>query len=249
MLERGLIIGGRIVPGTEGRVHRDPRAWWSAGDFGTRPRARTLDLLVGHWTGGEAGVTSYADDGPIVVASMRGRTAKATGEPLRVSIAFVVGACAPDDELAPIWQCLDPATTAAVHVARGDVNARSVGVEIVSCGVPSPFDTRQRPTDDVVVNGRLTRICSFYAGQLRSFVWLADVLASVRSHGIEIPRRVPVELESPIAHPRRRRFALREQRRWRGAQEHLHVPRTTKIDAAGELVTALLVSGWEGAGV
>jgi hypothetical protein len=248
-VERGLIVGGRVVPGTEGRVLRDSRAWWNAGDFGTRPRAPSIDLLVGHWTGGEAGVTSYADDGPVVVANMRARTSKSTGRPLRVSITFVIGACGSADEHAMIWQCLDPAEVAAIHVGRSDVNARSIGVELVSCGIPSPFDTRRRPTDDVVVNGRLVRICSFYAGQLASFVWLADVLASARSHGIEIPRSVPIEAKSPIAHPRRRRFTLAEQRRWRGAQEHLHVPGTTKIDAAGELVTALRVSGWDGAAV
>ena len=45
-VEHGIVVGGRVIPGTE-RVIRDSRAWWTEGRE-TRPRAgATIDMLIG----------------------------------------------------------------------------------------------------------------------------------------------------------------------------------------------------------
>lgn len=232
----GLLVAGEVVPGTEW-VRRDPDAWWSPGERGTRKRAKVVDLLCGHWTGGEATTRSYDDDGPAVVRGMKARR-RADGSPLNVGIAFVIGACGAEDDFAPVWQTADPGRIATVHVGRGDVNARSIGVEVVSAGMPGKFDVRDRPRARVELLGKVRDVLRFYPGQVRTWARLAGALASLEGHaGIAIPRRVPGFLGG-------RRMALRELRRWSGVIEHLHVPGTTKTDAAGMLCHALADAGW-----
>lgn len=233
----GLIIAGELVPGTDW-IRRDPSAWWRCGERGTRRRADTIDLLVGHWTGGEATLRSYDDDGPHVVRSMKGRK-RADGRPLNVGIHFVIGACDHEDEIAPVWQTADPGEVATVHVGQGWINARSIGVEVVSAGRPGPADVRSRPRLAVPLLGKAETVLAFYPGQLRAWVRLAETLAALDGRGgICIPRHVPETLAC-------RRFTVPEAKRWRGAMEHLHCPGTTKRDAGGLLVEALLDAGWE----
>lgn len=241
--ERGLLIAGEVIPGTDW-VRRDPRYWWTSGR-GTRPRARVVDLLVGHWTAGEAGtrdpdgaapLTEYDDDGPRVVRVMRSR--KRNGRPLNVGIHFVIGACDPSESYAPIWQTADPGEVATVHLGTGTLNARSIGVEVVSAGLPGPLDHRSRPRVRVPLLGRQQEVLAFFPGQLRTWVALAEAVARLEGRaGVHLPRRVP-------SFGAERRFSAAEARGYAGAMEHLHSPRTRKIDAGGLLVAALRDAGW-----
>lgn len=243
--ERGLVIAGEVVPATEW-IRRDPAHWWSSGR-GTRRRAETVDLLVGHWTAGEAGtrdhdgdgpLTAYDDDGPRVVRVMRGRKNGRTGAPLNVGIHFVIGACDPASDFAPIWQTADPGLTATVHLGSGWINARSIGVEVVSAGLPGPADVRRRPRARVPLLGREVEVLRFYRGQIATWVALAELLAALDGErGIRIPRVVP-------AFGADRRFTAEELRGYAGAMEHLHAPGTRKIDAGGTLIAALAAAGW-----
>lgn len=234
-MKTGFLLSGDVAPGTDW-IRRDD-AYFFHGGRGTRPRAPVVRKLVGHWTGGEAGITSYDDDGPRVVRVMRSRK-RDDGTPLNVGIHFVIGACGPDDEYASVWQTADPGRLATVHVGRGDINRDSVGVEVVSCGMPGDADVRKRPTQRVPLLGRQRIVSQFYGGQLRSWVRLAELLASMDGEGgIRIPRRVP-------AFGAQRRMTVAEVRAWAGAMEHLHVPGTTKIDAGGMLVRELETAGW-----
>jgi hypothetical protein len=89
-----------------------------------------------------------------------------------------------------------------------------------------------------VSTGRVRTVLAFYPGQVRAWVRLADTLVILAGRGgVRIPPRVPSYGASA-------RFGRVAARRWAGAMEHLHVPRTTKIDAAGLLVDALASAGW-----
>lgn len=252
VIEHGLAVGGQVVPGTE-RVIRDltlsddtrlrgrMRAFWDAGEFGTMPRAPIVNKLVGHWTGGEASSRRYDDDGPFAVSGTKLRKGQ-SGGPLKASYHFLIGACAPDDEWAPIWQTCD-LTVACVHVGLRSVYKSSIGVEIVNAGLPAK-EARPREKLARVVAGRSITVLGYYPGQLRSWVWLANTLATsalARQARVEIPRFVPCAASGA---PYSRRFTVAVQRSWLGAQEHFHVPTTTKLDAGTLLVDALRRDGW-----
>lgn len=238
----GLLIEDRVIEfaGCE-RIRRDSRAWWPAGHYSTEPRGGDISVLCWHWTGGEAGLRSYDDDAPRVVAAMQARKSSADPtKPLRVSVQFVIGACDEDpDADALIWQTMDLGASTAIHVGDRVINRRSIGVEVVSCGFSGgETDTRKRPSRDVYIAGRRVKIARFYDGQMRAIAWLATVLSSaddvdsdlataLRRARISIPRLVPQRRGQLLS----QRFTQREARTWRGAMEHLHSPSTTKIDA------------------
>jgi hypothetical protein len=181
---------------------------------------------------------------------MRNRVSRRTGKPLNVGVHFVVGACDPEAEFAPTWQLADPGLVATTHLGLGWLNARSVGVEVVSAGVPGPANSRGRREILTPLFGRSRRFLEFFPGQLRSWVRLADALAAGSlPGGIQIPRRVPRDVDGmlPGAPPRvmtARRFSEDEARLWSGAAEHYLTPGTKKIDAAGLLIGALADAGW-----
>jgi hypothetical protein len=236
-LSRGLVVAGDIVPGTDW-ILRDAEHFFTPGKLGTRPRAAFTDLLIGHWTAGEAGAKRYDDDGPHVVRVMRARK-RTDGSALNVGIHFVIGACEPDALYAPVWQTADPGLCATTHVGRPEVNKRSIGVEVVSAGMPGKLDLRSRPLVRTSILGRTRNVLAFFPGQLRAWTRLAEMLASLDGReGIAIPRVVPAFGAS-------RRFAHAEIGRYSGALEHLHVPGTSKIDAGGLLIGALADAGWE----
>lgn len=233
MITRGLVIGGVVVPETE-RIMVDSDAFFTDGRW-CRRRAKVINKLVGHWTGGEATLRSYNDDGPFVYRVLKGRTKN--GKPLTASVHFVIGACNPDDEWAPIWQIMDPGLFAAIHVNKGFVNASSIGVEIVNAGTGP--NLRKRPLVQTPFLGKIIKVADFYPGQYRAWIWLANLLSDLDGRGgISIPRQVPV-LDG------NRRLTLQEARRWAGGLEHMHTPGTTKKDAAGLLTGALRYqAGW-----
>lgn len=216
-VERGIVIAGQVLPGTE-RVIRDPAAWWDHGETGTRPRkGHRASLLCGHWTAGNARTGPTA--GGKVVRAMKARK-RSDGSQLDVGIHFVISW----DGI--IWQCAD-LSVATTHVGHRPTILASVGVECcwpgtvtqaVKLGMPdaSPMRGSARgaavkcypPSDELIAAWR----------------WLAEALAST-DHPL-------------LAVPRRRGSAAPQKP---GVIEHMDVPASTKIDAAGLLVGAL---GW-----
>jgi hypothetical protein len=239
---RGIIVGGVVVPGTD-FVQRIAGKWWNAGDFGTRSKLPKITKLVGHWTAGEAGGVKNVDGhGDRVFDVLKTRT-KADGSPLACGITFVIGAPKDPNDDAQIWQFMDPATTAGIHVGSGVVNGGSIGVEIVSAGSPGSLDVRKRERVTLDLLGGTVEALRFYPGQIRSWVKLANVFGGKNlGHGIEIARKVP-SLNGTVPMTSRR-FTATEAQNWSGAAEHFLVPGTTKVDAAGLLIGALAADGW-----
>jgi hypothetical protein len=220
--ERGLLVAGSVVPGTEW-VRRDSRAMWRAGDRGTRPRAAAADVLVGHWTAGNP--RTGEDAGRRVYDAMRARR-RPDGSPLDVGIHLVIGW----DGL--VHQTADLAL-ATVHVGSGPVNARSIGVECCWPGTLRQARALGAPATPqrVVIGSQRVDVALPSPELVAAWVRLAGLLASLGGlGGISIPRQVPRTTA---------RMTAAQQRRWKGAQEHTHVPGSTKIDAAGLLTGAL----------
>lgn len=260
-IERGLIVGGQVVPGTE-RIIRDPSAWWDWKTRGDRHdivrRDDEVNLLVGHWTAGTASTKDTEDDGPVVVRRMKARKSqKREGQSLKCSVGFVIAADADTDKdsefgIASIWQTMDiGGSHAGIHVGRGEINRRSVGVEIVSVGTPwlgwgkkrRPFNPRHRDIIEVDLLGRKgVEVADFFPPQYEAWLWLAETLAGLDGlGGVQIPRDVPAEGGEVLT----RRFKPSELRKWEGAMEHFHMAGTTKIDAGSLLVRKLASEGWE----
>jgi hypothetical protein len=236
-IERGLMVGGRIVPRTE-LVQRHGDAWWSwdsptdRPDLRRRPRG-DVTALVGHWTGGPVREALAA---PVAtVQAMRARE-RPDGSPMSVSCHLVIGW---DGQ---VWQVADLAH-ATIH-AGSAINAYSVGVETTWPGsaeqaraIAAALRRRgrqvqpayERPAERRVARGHVVECVPPSPALLAGWVALAELLAALpASTGIVIPRQLALE-------PARRR---------RGALEHQHVERSTKVDAAGYLVAALTAAGW-----
>lgn len=234
---RGLVIRGAVVPGTE-LVERHPDAWWSwddprdRADLRRRP-AGDVTALVGHWT---AGPVREGEEAPVAtVRAMRARR-REDGELMSVSVHFLIGW---DGR---IWQLADLGVV-TIH-AGSAINPYSIGVETTWPGTeelatgiaaslrrrgkPAPAAYVQRP-EKRIARGRPLLCVPPSAALLRGWVALAELLAALPAEtGIVIPRQLALE-------PARRR---------RGALEHQHVERSTKPDAAGYLVDALVAAGW-----
>lgn len=257
-----LIINGKECPHTDwiidGRTERLPFGndvcWWKKGDYQTRSRAEQVDQLVGHWTAGEANVRTIEDDGPRVVYGMKNRMSTTIiGRKLKVSIDFVIGACDKDDpeKEAKIWQCLDIGDTGSIHVGRGEINARSIGIEIVSAGVPGPLNQRRRPEVTRRLLGRNVTMVKFYPGQIKAWNRLVSMLTlnaqdaltpeeieialRLGEAGINIPRQYPVDAQGK---PLTSRMTLQQLNKFKGVFEHYHLDNTTKIDAGGFCIEA-----------
>ena len=228
---KGMVISGVVHDDTDW-VRRDPAAWWQPGDHGTRPRAETISILCGHWVAGEAGTNTYDDDGPRVVHAMKART-----DVKDVGIHFVIGACGESDAEAPIWQTADFGIVSTVHVGKGVVNERSIGVEIVSAGLPGPADVRHRPQVACHYLGRVVKCLAFYPGQLATWMRLAEFLASLDGDaGVSIKRQTPADVQH--------QFSIGDVRKFSGMMEHFMTPGTTKIDAGAMLIGEAQRRGW-----
>lgn len=257
-----LLINGKEVEHTEWiKCGKDlplpygkDTCWWKKGDYQATTRAKNIDILCGHWTAGEAGISTIHDDGPRVVYGMKNRmSTKQIGKKLRVSIAFVIGACDPNDpeKEADVWQCLDLGTTGNVHVGSGAVNSRSIGVEIVSAGVPGKLDIRRRPQKKKTLNGSTKTICEFYPGQIKAWNRLAHMLTLTPENagsrdeieiafkldevGIRIPRQVPLATNGALLS---KRMTRKQMEGWTGVIEHIHMFDTKKIDAGLQCIEA-----------
>jgi hypothetical protein len=224
-VERGLLVGGERIRGT-GWIMRDPSAWWKPRERGTRPRAKVVDRIVGHWT---AGHPHTSDAGPRVVRAMKARK-RADGSPMDVGIGFVIGW----DGL--IWQTAD-LLTATVHVGVGPVNAASIGVEICNPGTRKQALRlgHKLPHHETKIGPQRVDIVTLPRDVLDTWTALCELLCSLSysRDDVRIPRvtQPPGRLSRPAA--------IRAS----GVLEHLHFP-GTKIDAGGQLTGALREAGW-----
>lgn len=226
MIEHGIVIGGRILPGTE-RVIRDSAAWWTEGRE-TRPRAGArVDMLIGHWTAGPARTGPGA--GGHLFRAMEARKG-AEGRDLSVSVQLSISW----DGL--IWQHAD-LTVGCVHVGARPIIRRSVGVECMWPGTASKAARLGVEGDAVVrtIDGRRARLLAPSDDLLAAWRWLTDRLTSPEAAalGVHIPRRT---------------LGLRRTLPWLaacggGVGEHATLPRASnprhvKIDACGLLMDA-----------
>jgi len=228
-------------------------------DYQAGPRHQDTSILVGHWTAGEAGIKTTEDDGYRVVSAMQHRMSrKHPDQRLKVSVGFVIGACGPDDQWAPVWQTMDIGTTTGVHVGSRHINRRSIGVEIVNAGVPGRLDSRRRPQESRVINGNTKTVLQYYPGQIRTWQRLALLLTTTPAEarckpslavanalhdaGIIIPRSVPF-IDGKMLN---QKMARKQAYAYSGVMEHHHMYNTKKIDAANYLVEACEDMGFVG---
>jgi hypothetical protein len=237
MTERGIIIGGEVLPGTE-RVMRDEGAWWSWDDPADRPDLKRrpngdATVLAYHWTGGP--FRGGRDAGAILVAAMRGRK-RADGSDMSVSVHFGIGADG------AIFQFVDLAI-ATLHIGSA-LNARSVSCEIMWPGTATnaaAIAKQLRSKGRVVhpaydskaemrtARGAAVRCVPPTAAQLEAVVALGEMLAALPPEtGVVIPRQLCTK-----GPPTRRR----------GAMEHQHAS-GAKLDCAGYATDALVAAGW-----
>lgn len=242
MLDRGLVIAGVVVPGTE-LVQRHPQRWWSWDVITDRPDLRLrkgapIELYGGHWTGGPI---REGEAAPLrTVEAMRARQ-RDDGTLMDVSCHFVLGWDG------GVWQVAD-LEHATVHMGRA-VNVRSVGVETTWPGYASaardiastiarngrmPSPAYDGPVDTRVVRGREIKCLRPSAELVASWVALGELLADLSVHRPELGLRIP------------RRLAVPAPGRWptKGALEHWQAPGAHKDDAGGYLLEALERAGW-----
>lgn len=248
-LERGLVLGGQVIPGTEDHVVRAPDvAWFEPGSRGTRPRARSgVDLLISHWTGGADHIDEAGEGGDLiddagitVFRNMRARK-RTDGSPMDVGAEIVIAACAPNARRAEIWQLADPLKTACVGVST-DWNPRGINIERCMPGTQAQarrLKIFNRLALERRIAGANVEMVDFHQGEVTAFVWLCEILA----RHLNIPRTVPVDAQGRIW---RQRFTKPQGKRATGAVEHYLSPSTTKYDTGSLALEQLQAAGWAG---
>lgn len=206
-----------IVGGVHHPVHAASVLTWhntgiafAVGDGHNRPRRQRIDLVVWHWTGGEG-------DPPAVARVLRAR-----GYGVEFAIA----------RDGTIYQFCDPLDVDTADAAG--VNARSVGVEIVSYGLHStkpgwspPKAGRDRTVTPTRIHGALCHVAGFYPAQLAA----AHALGCALSTALELPRVVPPAAMSTV-------LSNETLERFRGHVGHYHVSRQ-KTDPGPAFMTGL----------
>ncbi len=235
MIERGILLNGVVIPGTES-VQRSGDGWFDtkadAADLRRRPKG-DVTLGVLHWSGGPFRVGEIA--ATALVDAMKGRQ-RADGSPMSVSCHFLV------DAAGNPWQTADLGV-ATIH-AGSAANPRSIGIEVAHPGtgtnaaaIAKTLRARGRPVHVAYeakpvtrpARGAAIRVQPAPDAQTAGVVALCELLVSLPAEtGIVIPRQLA--LTGPPA-------------RRRGFCEHQHLP-GTKLDAAGLFVDALRVAGW-----
>lgn len=218
MIERGIIIGDHVLPGTE-RVIRDPDAMWREPSDDIYPRkGYRVDRIVGHWTAGHARTGPNA--GRLLYEAMLARRKDSNGD----------GKLTPADELMDvsahfgvswdglIWQLAD-LSSATIHVAR-KINLRSVGVECMWPGtMRQATKLGMPPAHAVIGHARGQRIECYPPSDelLEAWGWLVGALVRAKHPLLSIPMQ---------------RGGMDRA----GILEHMDVTGSTKIDAAGLLL-------------
>lgn len=203
-----VIVGGKAWPcASPTKLWKDTGLSFRAGQ-GARHRGTPPDLVVWHYTAGEG-------DAQQVHRTLMERS---------LGIEFII------DRDGMIYQCCDPFYVDTFDA--GHVNARSVGVEIVSCGTPSigPKGS-DRGSYVATVHGRETTFARFYPAQLKAASSLADTLSAA----LGIPRRVPAAMGV---------MADAALDAFKGHVGHLHV-KASKLDPGTELFKAFRGRGYD----
>lgn len=179
-MAREIIVGGQRypLPGENAPVvltWLDHGISFMPGEGFNKPRLRKIDLAVWHWTGGEG-------EPPQVAATLKTR-----GYGVEFAIA----------RTGVVWQFADPLEVDTADA--GSVNARSVGIEVVSYGMrgrddKTPALGRNRLTRTVRIHGNPVVVASFYPAQLTAARSLADAL----SRALGVPRRVPLSADRVV---------------------------------------------------
>ena len=177
-----------------------------------------IDLIVLHWTGGEASALS----------TFRTLTRRDLGA------EFVI------DNSGVIWQFADPATIDTFDA--GYVNPRSVGIEITNYGFRSsrskvPSAGRYRPMYETVMNGQTRHFAGFYPVQIQAALALCGTLrAALRNVKRQIPR-------DPDGNILRRVMTKAEILEYAGVLGHFHVSRA-KSDPGLDIFDAFDAAGY-----
>lgn len=194
-----------------------------------RPRNGPPRLIVGHWTGGEAGTQRYDDDGLRVANVLRTRRNE-VGDPMPLSIHFVIGGDG------TVWQMADPLLTQCRHASA--VNPFSIGIEVVNKGLPPSFDGRKR--DVVAGTSRNPQVLAFYPAQLDAWWRLVELLCYEYGIARAVPGKLTKSGELALTSARVEQYRLRK---FRGVIEHLHCS-SQKPDAGMQLVRELAHRGY-----
>lgn len=205
----GIIIGGNTVPLQAG-LGQEPAqvlTWhvhgieFRAGEGYNKRRRRAVDLAVWHWTGGEREPDEVAGE-------LKRR---------KLGIEFAIS------RTGVVYQFCDPLTVDTADA--GEVNARSVGIELVSYGMRSalrlwvaPKLGRDRPTQQVSIQGKQRTVATFYAPQIIA----ARQLAVALSRALPIPPVVPLGVTGHVID---RVLVDSHMLAFRGHVGHYHVSR------------------------
>lgn len=240
-IERGAVIGGRVIPGSEDLFRRRADAMWSWDRKADRPdlrlrHGRPITLFGSHWAGGPIRVGELA--AVRTVEAMRARK-RADGSLADVSCHLVFGwdgVC---------WQTAD-FQHATVHMGRA-YNLGSIGAETSWPGYASlarelveTLESRNRPVhpgyhgpvDVRRLRGRNVEILRPSPELVAGVVRVAEFLASLATTHPELGIAIPRELAKPGRIARR------------GHLEHREVTGADKDDAGGYFTEALAAAGW-----
>jgi N-acetyl-anhydromuramyl-L-alanine amidase AmpD len=166
-------------------------------------RTEPLDLIVCHWTAGLGGPEQVA------------RTLAAR----KLSVHYVIGTAG---------EVVQMASTDRRCAHAGHVNGRSIGIEVVSPGLPGTVHDREmrsgvrRRSYADHIRGRRVAMLDFTDAQTAALTALVESLCD----SLSVPRAVPVEANGDLA---RRELSPREQAAFRGVAGHFHF-HATKLD-------------------
>lgn len=222
-IERGLLFNGKIIPGSDW-ISRDSSAWYIPGDDDVYARTLPIELLIFHWTAGprRIGVTAAQR----TYRAMQARK-KDNGAEMSVSAQMVLADDGGLFQLADLGLC-------CVH-AHQQFNMRGVSVEYACPGTSAQAiklggDPAERTETRRVASG-IVKCVLPSPEALATAVRFAELMHTA----FGVPRR---------AHTQRDRFTAPEMFTVKGAAEHFHAHKTTKVDAAGFFVDALAKAGW-----
>lgn len=212
-----IVIGGKAWPcAAPVTLWRDSGLEFKPGR-GARRRKSAIDLVVWHYTAGEGSAERVYRN------LLNHKTKSGVSQPL--GIEFII------DTAGMIWQCCDPAEVDTFDV--GAVNARSVGVEIVSRGTAPILPGYPRAPYHARVNGEKVTFLRYHHPQLQAACALAEAL----SRALDIPRAVPASLD--VMGPALASF--------KGHIGHSNVV-ATKLDPGPDLIAAFIDKGFANVG-
>lgn len=195
-----------------------------AGLRSTHPRTERCRAVVLHWTGGAGGPAQ-------VYRTLRTRSGPRSPDGL--SVHYVVSTAGEVVQMAPHH---------LVCLHAGIANEWSIGIEIVSPGLPSGSAYEREKRDGVrrmVYEDRMRgarrpiRMLAFTAAQDEAVTLLCETLCDQ----LELPRRVPVDADGALL---RRQFTAGELAAFSGVMGHYHC-HSTKLDPGTRFLDALRV--------